>query len=88
MLHNCPTCGLLVRTHNKACRHCAAADDAKRARELAEQKRAALEWALVGETPVNWGAAVADSTPRSELDIIASREEEVREQKRTRGMRL
>lgn len=87
-LSNCPTCGLLVRAGNQSCRHCAAAAAAKHARELAERNAAELEWAMVGETPVNWTAAVADRTPRTEIDIIASREEEVREKKRTREMRL
>lgn len=54
ILQNCPKCGLLMRANAQDCRKCAEGAAAARRRELAEANRAALEWALVGETPVDW----------------------------------
>ena len=54
MLQNCPTCGCLTRANTQECRKCAEGAAAARRRELAEANRAALEWALVGETPIDW----------------------------------
>lgn len=68
MLHNCPDCGPLVRTHNKICRHCADAAAATLRRELAERAKAELEWAMVGEKPVNWESALALSAGAHKCD--------------------
>lgn len=67
-LSNCPTCGLLVRAGNQSCRHCANAAAAKLSRELAERNAAELEWALVGEKPVDWESALALSAGADKCD--------------------
>lgn len=53
ILQNCPKCGCLTRANSQDCRKCAEGAAAARRRDLAEANRAALEWALVGETPVD-----------------------------------
>ena len=54
ILQNCPKCGCLTRANSQDCRKCAEGAAAARRRELAEANRAALEWAMVGETPIDW----------------------------------
>jgi len=72
MLQNCPKCGCLTRANTQECRKCAEGAAESRRRELAEKNRAALEWALVGETKVDW----LQPLPSSEADHRAARMKE------------